>query len=253
MDLQTAPPLERQLAAALAWWREAGVDHIFTDEPHPLLRATHATEPNSASPAPSQPERKAPAPRPTVGGSAADLPQDLAAFHAWWLAEPSLEVGGTGVRIPARGAVEPALMVLVPMPEATDRDTLLSGPEGRLVAGMLGAMGIPEEAFYLAAALPRHMAQPDWQDLEKAGMAAIVRHHVALVQPQRLLVLGHGILPLLGHDRSQAPASIKETVINGATTGAVPTLVGVAPDRLLGNARQRALLWRQWLEWTKAQ
>ena len=251
MDMQVAPTLERQLAAALSWWREAGVDCAFSDEPSALLRPAEA-----APAAVSVPQRSkrapAPDPRPAIGGSAADLPQDLAAFREWWLAEPSLDVGGTGPRVPPRGAGEPSLMVLVPMPEAGDRDTLLSGTEGKLVANMLAAMGLAADAAYLAAALPRHMAQPDWDSLESAGLSAILRHHVTLVRPQRLLVLGHGILPLLGHDRAQASAAIKETVIGGPATKPVPTLVGVAPDRLLGNARQRALLWRQWLEWTNA-
>lgn len=254
MDTSSALPLERQLAATLSWWRMAGVDQVFADTPQPLLRA--AQDDGQQLPAGTEPMPAATdlpvQPPPRIGGAADSWPRDLAAFPAWWLAEPTLDLGGAGPRVAPRGGGAAALMVLVPMPEAADGDTLLSGKEGLLVANMLAAMGIAPGEAYLAAALPRHMAQPDWADLARLGLGAILLHLLGLVRPRRLLVLGRGILPLLGHDPAQSPAAIKQTSIQAAAGNlAVPTLAGFAPDRLLDNPRQRALLWRQWLDWTE--
>ncbi len=256
MDPSSALPLERQLAATLAWWRMAGVDQVFADTVQPLLRAVEdgAFQP-AAGPEPLRAvaDAHAQTTAPQLGGPAAAWPRDLAAFSAWWLAQPSLDLGGAGPRVPPRGASGAALMVLVPMPEAGDRDTLLSGRAGLLLANMLGAMGIGPGEAYFATALPRHMAQPDWAELARLGLGAILHHHLALVRPRRLLVLGRGLLPLLGHDPAQSPGAVKPiSIATAAGTLAVPTLAGFAPERLLDNARQRAMLWRQWLDWTES-
>jgi len=255
MQSHSALTLERQIAAALDWWREAGVDLAYTDEPSGWLQpaaqdaaAGSAAARNAARPAADTPP---PAPIPRIGGDRSQWPQDLAQFRAWWLAEPTLDAGGSAPRVAPRGSEGARLMVLVPMPEPDDRERLLAGQEGALVDNMLAAMGIGADAAYVAAALPRHMAEPDWRALGDEGLGAILLHHLALARPERLLVLGRNILPLLGHDPAQSPAAIKQTAIQGAAEQAlVPTLAGFAPGRLLENARQRALLWRRWLDWT---
>ena len=102
---------------------------------------------------------------PPLGGERADWPASLAGLREWWLAEPSLDCAGNGPRIAPRGAADARLMVLVPMPEAEDRDSLLSGPQGKLVAAMLSAMGIAGDEAYLASALPCHAPHADWEML----------------------------------------------------------------------------------------
>ena len=143
-------------------------------------------------------------------------------------------------------------MVLVPMPEPGDRDRLMGGREGALVAAMLSAMRIAPADALIGAALPRTMAAPDWAALCEADLGALVRHHLSLARPKRLMVLGHAILPLLGHGSTQPPGDVRETAINTDTgTVHIPTLAGLAPARLLDNAKQRASLWRRWLAWTQ--
>jgi len=255
MDPTRAIPLDIQLAAANEWWRLAGVDLVFEDEPRAWLRDDADIEGQGAQPAQNGAGAlvSADAPAPRLGGEPGGLPGDLAAFREWWLADPSLEIDGTGPRIAPTGDAGAQLMILVPMPESDDRQRLLCGKEGNLVASMIAAMGLGPESVYLASALPGHMADPDWPDLAQRGLGAVLRHHVALVGPERLLVLGRGIPPLLGHDPAQGSAAIKKTAIQaGSRAWEVPTLAGFAPDRLLQNARQRASLWRRWLDWTDA-
>jgi DNA polymerase len=245
-DKAPPPTLAESIAAAQAWWREAGVDLAFHDEPQGWLGEDAAEQ----APAPKLAAKAAnPAPptRPRIGGDPSAWPQDLPAFRRWWLEEASLDEGGPHPRVAPRGEAGSPLMLLVPMPEAEDGETLLSGPEGRLLASLATAMGLAPEAVYVAAALPRHALLPDWERLRAEGLGEVLLHHIRLANPARLIILGTRILPLLGHDPAQAAPAVSELAIQGRN---IPLLATYAPERLLGNARQRAALWQRWLEWT---
>ncbi len=241
-DKPPLPTLAESVAAAQAWWREAGVDLAFHDEPQGWL--AEEAPPVGVKTAPA---KVAPPPKPRIGGVPTAWPPDLAAFRRWWLEEPSLDAGGTVPRIAPRGGPGSALMLLVPMPEADDRDAVLSGSEGRLLGSLATAMGLASEQVYLATALPRHTPLPDWDRLTADGLGEVLLHHIRLAAPARLIVLGTRILPLLGHDPAQAAPAVSEFSIQGHS---VPVLTSYAPERLRGNARQRAGLWQRWLEWT---
>lgn len=240
--MESSPGLAQSYAAALEWWREAGVDMHFNDEALAMLREADT----ESAPAAPVSERKAPEPAapppPSMGGEQADWPSTLEQFAGWWLAEPSL--ADSASRVPPRGVGQAELMVLVPMPEADDSDSLLSGPHGTLVSTMLRAMQIAPDKAYVAAALPAHQPLADWHALQAAGLGAVLTHHIALAAPRRLLVLGNDILPLLGLEKRQG---VRELPLNGNT---VELLASVAPDNLLQNAKARANLWRRWLDWT---
>lgn len=241
------------IAAVLDWWREAGVDHAFSDDPRTWL-----AEPAAAAPE-AEPERgftppPPPPPRPAPASTMAEriagldnLPGTLADFQAWWLAEPSLDGGQTGGRVAPRGAAGAALMVLVDHPEAEDRDVLLSGPQGRLLAAMFTAMGIGADQAYIAACLPRHMPLPDWAALDGAGLGLVVRHHIALARPQRLLLFGRHISPLLGHDPTKSAEPLRE--FNHESVS-IPLLMAPGLANLAGRPRSKAGLWQAWLDWT---
>lgn len=235
--------LAESLAAAQAWWREAGVDLDYRDEPQVWL----APEPAEGEAAPATPIAEPEPVRPRIGGDPALWPRDLGAFQQWWLEEPSLDPSGTRGRLAPRGAAQAPLMVLVSMPEADDRESLLSGPHGRLIANMGRAMGFGTDEVYVAAALPRHTPLPDWLALASDGLSEVLQHHLALAAPQRLIVLSRDVLSLLGHDPAQSAPFVSELAIQGRK---LPLLATYAPGRLLEHPRLRADLWRRWLEWT---
>ena len=248
MTQRPAHSLAEQLAAAQDWWREAGVDLDFADSPHNWIESGRAKQQGDSA-NPTAPTANAPpGPQvPPLGGDPASWPQTLADFAPWWLASDMLETGGAAPRIAPRGAAEPELMVLVPMPEAEDRERLLSGPQGRLIANMLAAMGIGEDGAYLAAALPRHAEHPDWMSLAERQLGKIFIHHVQLVRPKRILLLGRAMLPLFGHDPAQAGATPRQIALEGSR---VPALASFGPEALFSTPRFRAGLWRGWLDWT---
>jgi len=245
MDKRLEHSFADQLAAAHDWWREAGVDSDFADEPRNWLERPAAPSPETVPAArPAAPEV------PPLGGDSARWPQALPDFAAWWLEDAGLETGGTAPRVAPRGVAGAELMVLVPMPEAGDTGQLLAGPQGKLVSAMLAAMGIGEDAAYLAAALPRHASHPDWQALAQRQLGNVLVHHVGLVRPKRLLLLGRAMLPLFGHDPAQAGATPRQIALEGCE---VPALASFGPEALLATPRFRAGLWRGWLDWTEGE
>lgn len=238
------------LTAVLDWWREAGVDYAFSDDPRTWLVETVAAEPvpeQRAAPIP-QPVRAGPKPAVVERLAGLDaLPATLAQFHQWWLTEPSLDDGHVAGRVAPRGVEGAALMVLVDHPEAEDRDVLLSGPQGRLLASIFAAMGIGPEQAYIAACLPRHMPLPDWATLDAAGLGQVVRHHILVARPERLLVFGRHISPLLGHDPAKSAEPLRQFVHESAS---IPLMVAPGLANLAGRPRSKAGLWQAWLDWT---
>ncbi len=138
-------------------------------------------------------------------------------------------------------------MVLVPAPEEEDSQILLSGARGRLLANFLSAAGIAGDEVYFASALPRHTPLADWAELGRSGLGAVLLHHLALARPQRVLSFGRDILPLLGHDPAQKPASLRE--INHHA-GSIPVLAERTLDYLLARPAARSGFWQRWLDWT---
>ncbi|HXD01873.1 MAG TPA: hypothetical protein VN627_01070 [Novosphingobium sp.] len=238
------------IAGALDWWREAGVDLDFADEAHGWLAAP---APPDAPPGPPPgyfaPVGKTPEPvaEPArIGGAAAGLPQDLPAFRQWWLEEPALDDGLVRGRVPPRGEAGAALMIVVGQPDSEDGEELLSGTQGRLLNAMLAAMGIGARDIYLASALPRTMPVPDWPNLAHRGLGAVLRHHIGLVGPKRLVVFGEGVLSLLGHDPAQNAQNSSEFYHEGKTIA----LLGARDLTLLARPAWKARFWREWLDWT---
>jgi DNA polymerase len=251
--------LSADLAAAFAWWREAGVDCAFRDEPMNWLAPVETAQSrpraggnlvsDNGSPAEARgPRQRREAAEPAgLVFNAAALPRDLASFTAWWLADPALDDGRVAGRVPPRGAAGVELMVIVPEPEREDRDRLLSGPQGRLLEAMLTAMGLGPEQVYAASALPRHTPMADWTAARQRGLGAALVRHVDLVAPRRLIAFGNNVLPLLGHDLPNS-GQFSPELNHGGTSAAL--LAATNLEVLLARPRAKARFWQQWLDWT---
>ena len=240
------PNWAAELAAAQAWWREAGVDTAFADAPRDWLAEGRPERP--AVEAPAVPAAVAPPPtRPKLGGDRARWPATLAEFEAWWLTEPTLDPEPAARRVPPAGPEGAALMVLVPMPEDDDRTELLAGPQGRLLDAMLRAFGTSREETRVASLLPRRTPAADGPALAAAGWSEIVAHHVALAAPRRLLVLGRDLSPLLGHDPAQGAAILP---VFNHDRGSVPLAIAPSLEGLLKTPALKRGVGTRWLEWT---
>ena len=238
MDPRAPAFSQESLAAAFDWWREAGVDQDFSDDIQVWLAeeveaaATAPAAGDMAATKPAPPPRPGEPKAPPVGGEPASWPQDLPTFREWWLAENSLDQGGTSPRLPPRGEAGAALMVLVPMPEEADSGQLLSGPAGAFLGAMLQAMGLAAEQTYIASALPRHMPHVDFAALGDAGLGGVLRHHIALAAPQRIVAFGRDLGPLL------------------EGTESAPILQTYSLAALYQRTAFRAGFWRRWLDFS---
>lgn len=255
MTQNPSSSLSDQFLAAQEWWLQSGVSEDFSETAQSWLADTSVKEDAAASRARAAKEAIAAAAKqkpdvPRVGGDKRAWPETLEAFQKWWLTESSLDEGGSYPRIAPRGSHGASLMIVVPEPEIDDRDALLSGQHGVLVANFLRSAGLTEENIYLTAALPRHTPLADWVSLSKSGMGDILRHHINLVAPQRVLLLGSNILSLLGHDTAQATARFVKTVLQGVEA---PALAGIDPGMLLRRPRRQGNLWQCWLDWTEGE
>ncbi|MCJ2182036.1 hypothetical protein MTR62_04865 [Novosphingobium sp. 1949] len=251
MDQPANSDFLTDVTGALEWWKLAGVDLDYLDDPIEWLR-----EPEDAPQPPSEwriarVEAEAQAQTEVAAArlEAAQFPTDLADFAAWWCREPLLDDGPIGARVPPSGKAGAEAMVIVEAPEPGDRDSLLSGPQGALLDAILTAVGLGREAVYLASALPRANPVPDWGEARARQLDAVLRHHIALAAPRRLFVLGGNVLPLLGHESPQRPAVSQVFKHEGAS---IPLLASWGLASLLNQPRAKPVLWKAMLDWIAA-
>lgn len=246
MNLSANPGLASHIAATLDWWRDAGVDHDWSDAPQSWIAPPEPVVAQSEEPlavAPARPEAPVPA---SIDRS--NWPQTFDALAPWWLTSDWLGRAAPEERTPARGPAGAELMVLVGEPEPGDREILLSGPQGRLLDAMLVAMGLDPASVYRASVLPRAMPHADWAALAVQGLGELASHHIALAAPKRLIVFGGHILPLLGHDPANNPTSSAQ-INHGAHK--IPLLALRDLAVLLERPRWKAGIWQSWLDWSQ--
>ena len=163
-------------ASALAWWQDAGVDTLVDEAPRDWLAFAAPAAMVSAAPVENA------------------WPTTLDAWRDWRHGADAPEAGWPGGWIPSAGPAGAAVMVLVDCPDRDDREALLGGPAGRLFDRMLAAIGLTRESVHLAALCAK---RPTAGRLpagagERLGerLGELALHHIGLVAPRRLLVLG---------------------------------------------------------------
>ena len=219
-------------ANALSWWQEAGVDTLVAEEPRDWLRP--APKPSAAA-------------AETISSFTAaeeELPGQLDLFHAWLASSDRLSFASPSApRICPAGDPASGLMILADMPNGEDCDagTLIAGEAGRLFDRMLAAIGRDRNSVYLAAL--SCLRSPDGQlSSEPARRCAdLARHHVGLVAPRVLLLLGDSCAKaMLGLAVAQARGRWHEVATHA---GPVRTLVTMKPDFLLSQPAHKARAW----------
>ncbi|HVF95591.1 MAG TPA: uracil-DNA glycosylase [Sphingomonas sp.] len=184
-------------ASALDWWHDAGVDILVDDAPRDWF----------AGPAlPIGAEVALPAPAP-------GMPEDLAAFLAWRGSDAVPEAAWRGVSIIASGPADATVMVLVDCPDRDDEQggILMTGQTGRLFDRMLAAIGLDRTTIHLAAVCAKRPVAGRMPAEVEARLAEIALHHVGLVAPRRLL--------LMGNAASRAVLGAESTAIRGRLHG----------------------------------
>jgi len=218
-----------EIASTLDWWRDAGVDTIVGEAPFDWLA------PEPAKPAAVQ-ER---ATVPTLA-----MPGELTAFLAWRSGPEAPEQGWARHVLAPAGAAGQDLLVVTDMPDPADETdgALLSGAAGKLFDNMLAAIGRDRGSVGLTAlalARPRGGRLPD---AAAEQLTAILRHHLALAAPKRVLLLGNAVSrALLSLDCLKARGTLHVVNHGGGTSAEVASL---HPRLLLERPQQKAEAWK---------
>ena len=257
-NASSLPDLSQELASAMDWWREAGLDQDFSDDATVWLPPHHdkssATAPENASAqaskgmnggAKSEPASNT-KPAEPIDFFAEGKPQTLEEFKQFWLTAPGLDVIGPRGRIAPRGPHQAEVMILVLDPEASDTTNLLSGPQGQILARIVKAMGLSEDQLYIASALPRHTPMADTHELAANGMRTVLHHHITLAAPKRVIAFGPALAPLLGQNVERS-AKLEDT---NPSAPHPAVLISEGLDSLIEMPRLKARFWRRWIEWS---
>jgi DNA polymerase len=172
------------------------------------------------------------------------LPATLEEFAAWRLGPAAPEAGWPGQALGTQGDVASGLMIVVDMPDREDdaAGSLLSGNAGALFDRMLAAIGRDRQSIYLAAlAVKRPPAGRVREDVGRK-LEALIRHHLSLARPKRVLVLGNAASrAITGLDVAHARASLREVNHDGGTSEIVASF---HPRFLLEKPAAKADAWK---------
>jgi DNA polymerase len=234
--------IDWQIAAAsvLEWWRDAGVDTLADELPRDW----------TAAPAPVVPETKRRAVAEAAVVRAAPLPTEIAAFATWRTGPDAPEAEWSGTPVETIGDPKSDIMIVTDVPDRDDADsgTLLSGAAGRLLDRMLAAIGRDRGSVYIVPMCTiRPVAGRIAPEIEQR-LGELIRHHVAIVAPKRLFVLGNApSRALTGADVTRSRGSLQlvnlEIAITGETIG-VEAVASFHPRLLLERPSEKARAWK---------
>lgn len=234
--------IDWQIAAAsvLEWWRDAGVDSLADEAPRDW----------TAVPAPVVRETKRHAVAESNALIVAPLPTDLEAFSTWRGGSEAPESGWSGASILATGNPKSDIMIVTDVPDRDDAEsgTLLSGAAGRLFDRMLAAIGRDRSSVYIAPMCTiRPVAGRIAPEIEQR-LGELIRHHVAIVEPKRLFVLGNApSRALIGADVPRARGRLQWVNVEVGQSGksiAVEAVASFHPRLLLERPAEKARAWK---------
>ena len=221
------------VASTLEWWRDAGVDCEIDDVPRDWLARALAPDALPSTVREARADTAMPA----------TLPTTLATFAEWRLgAEP--EAGWPGHALGTQGDPASGLMILVDMPDREDETAraLLSGGAGRLFDRMLAAIGRDRQSVYLAALAVKRPPASRLTDEAGQKMEVLIRHHLSLAAPKRVLALGNAASrALTGLDVANARGSLHIFNHDGGTSDVVASF---HPRFLLERPAAKADAWK---------
>lgn len=255
-DAAAIDPRARE--SLLAFWRDAGVDACFEDEPvdrlarpTPALALARAAGEAAVAPlrpdAPSADEAVAEARR--IAAGAATLAELRAAIEAF--EGCTLKHAGARQAVFARGPEDAPLMVIgeAPSPEDDVAGLPFTGAAGRLLDRMLAAAGFADKAFITNTVFWRPGSTPNPSVQDCAACAPFLERAITLVAPQAILLLGAAAArTMLG--REEGLMSLRGRWlehVSQADARVTPALVTPHPAFLLTQPAAKSLAWRDLL------
>ena len=216
-----------QVDGLLAWWALAGVDGSVSETPVNWLRPEPVRAPESAAAA--------------QGSRPSQLPDTLPAFHAYLANATDLpEARWPGARLLPSGPQAPRLMIIFAAPEA--EGAMLSADAEKLFGRMLAAIGLrPEQCYFSSLSLVAPAGGMIDQELENP-LAQRMRHHIGLVAPEALLLIGDQTSRALG--QATGAASGQNLPFVNQSGGNINAATIIHPRLLLRQPAAKAGIWR---------
>jgi DNA polymerase len=234
---------DRDAAASLIrWWRDAGVDTLVEDQARDWLAAPKPLPLSERSNAAKAAESPAPARRsqPLSPENEKEVfPPSLPALIDWMRDSGDVPEARWGrTRVLAAGDPQSDLMIMIDAPDAGE---LIGGETGELFDRMLKAIGRDRGSIWLAPfATVRPVGRIPREALRR--LTAIARHHIGLVAPKRLLIMGDTpSRALLGTEVIPARGHYHSLNLGAATVEAVAT---VHPRLLQERPSFKAQAWK---------
>lgn len=174
---------DHAIGSLLGWWELAGVDTLVSENQQGWLNQKEPVPPPAVA-------QHAVTSKPTGGNV---MPSNLPEFLEWLKTSPDVpEAAWASTRIVPQAVLPADIMIIADMPDVEDMEaqTLLSGATGRLFDRMLSAIGLDRSSVHLASLAS---ARPPGGMLDPGSvgrLTEIMRRHIALVAPKRLLLLG---------------------------------------------------------------
>jgi len=214
--------------SAIGWWADAGVDTVLAETPFDWLGTARPAKSASA------PEPRAP-----------ELPESHAAFVDWLGTArfPGVTVGHR--RIAPAGDPSSALMILADFPQGEDIDarTHFSGPLATLFDRMLATLGHTRDSVYIATLAPWRPTTSRLPDDVMAALTPVARHHLELVRPKRLWLMGSAASrAILGIDDAAAKGKLHQINLDGAIVHVIAT---AHPRLFEGSKARKAAAWTE--------
>lgn len=213
----------------LSWWALAGVDMAVCEESVDWLKPKAKTT--------ALPDNR------TITHPAAGYPDTLSAFIDYLTQSPDLpEKAWPGQPIYPIGPQAPQLMIIVHAPETTHGpDAHFSANTGQLLSRMVQAMGLILTDCYVASL---SLTAPPGATIDTTAMDRLVdrmRHHIALVKPRSLLILGDQTSrALMPTENSDSPGNLP--FVNHKN-GTVPAISIIHPRLMLEQPAAKAGAW----------
>jgi uracil-DNA glycosylase family 4 len=211
--------------SAVDWWRDAGLEVLVGEEPRDWRAKERPAAPLAAEALPT--------------ATAATLPTTLDAFLAWRTGPDAPERAWSQRLLPPEGLATAPIMVVIDCP---DDQALLDGAAGRLFDRMLAAIQLDRARIHLAAL---SCARPMGGRIPPEVMPRLVelmRRHIALAAPQRVLVLGTAASrALVAAGDGNSAGSLGRINLED---GMVPAVASCHPRSLIETPKLKAVAWR---------
>lgn len=235
---------KQAIESYLDWWDSAGYDLPVSDQRRDWLAGANNTPSPVPAPAHSaasvaQADAATALSKPSDTAPPVALPTTADAFDRWWLEGqdvPGLIAGAP--RVPASGRADARLMLLTDCPDAADMSegALFAGKSGQLLDAMLAAIGVSRADVRIAALLPSRPPGGLIDPGITSRLADIARHHVAIIRPKAMLIVGQHAMRAMAF--AQSPPDQPQFNHNGVSVA----VRGIHHPRLL---LERPLLKRQ--------